>query len=85
MYLVTYELVYPEGDAVELPGPLPFNALVGLNGQVLTLPLSTARQIAYRVTRVQRSDSRGEEVHRYYLELVPAAELESYTSRRNSR
>ncbi len=79
--MTTYEhfIVYPDGDRQEIPGPLPFDALVDLNGRPLTLPLPTARMIAYRVVKIRRSEERGEVVTLHYLELVPAAELTEYT------
>jgi hypothetical protein len=71
-------LVYPDGETLELESPLPFDALVDLNGRPLPLPLSTHRQIAYRVTKIRREDGRGFERSYHYLELVPAAELIAY-------
>lgn len=72
-------IVYPEGEVQEIAGPLRLDQLVDLNGLPLPLPLRNARLIAYRVVKIRRQEERGEEASFYYLELVPARELASFT------
>ena len=71
-------LVYPEGDTQEARQPLRINQLVDLNGAPLTLPLPTARMIVYRVYKIAKSETKGEVVTRYHLELVRRDELLEY-------
>jgi len=75
MFIRECFIVYPEGEVQEIPSPLPFNALVDLNGRPLALPLATHRQIAYRVVKIRREEAKGGETVWHHLELVPAAEL----------
>lgn len=77
MLLEEHYIVYPEGDSQEIAGPLRFNQLVGLNGEVLQLPLSNPRTIVYRVYRISRDEKKGETISYYHLELVQGEELES--------
>jgi len=70
-----YYIVYPEGEAQEIPGPLRIGALVDLNGQPLPSPLPSLRIIAYRVGRVVSKEGRNSTEILHYLELVPPAEL----------
>ena len=66
----TRRLVYPDGDTQEVPHALSINMVVDLNGSPLPLPLSTPKVIAYRVYRISTSESRGEKVTSYFLELL---------------
>jgi hypothetical protein len=70
-----YYIVFPEGDTQEVPGRLPVNALVDMNGRPLPLPLPSAKIIAFRVGRVRTAENTGIRETFHYLELVPAAEL----------
>lgn len=79
---LTYKyLVFPDGDEVEIDHDLRIDQMVDLNGRPLALPLRTARTIAYRVSRIVKRESRGEENRYFYLELIPAADLESFVRR----
>ncbi len=73
-----YFAVFPDGDRQELDYPLRIDALVDLNARPLPLPLPTNRIIAYRVVKIRKQESRGEETTLHYLELVPADELLAY-------
>ena len=78
MTLLSRFVVYPEGESQEIPHHLTINQLVDLNGYPLQLPLQTDKMIAYRVFRMSTEELRGEEIKRYYLELVNRDELRSY-------
>ena len=77
MYIEEHHIVYPEGDSQEIPGPLRFNQLVGLNGVPVELPLSSSRTIVYRVYKMSKDEKKGESTTYYYLELVTGEELQS--------
>ncbi len=79
MFMESHYLVYPDGDNQEIDGPVACNALVGMNGESLRLPLPTSRMIVYRVYKVRREESRGEQASFYHLELVRGEELLSLT------
>jgi hypothetical protein len=79
MTLYENYIVYPDGEAQEIPGPLRLDQIVDLNGRPLAFPLPDNRLIAYRVVKIRRSETRGEEASFHYVELVPARELASYT------
>lgn len=81
MFIESHQLVYPEGEVQEIEHPLPFNQIVGLNGEPLQLPLPTHRMIVYRVYKISRDVKKGETVHSYHLELVKGDELFSLTRR----
>lgn len=76
-----YYIVYPEGDIQEVSGRLGINQLVDINGQALSLPLSDARVIAFRVEKVSVKESRGGAETYHYLCLVSASELSAYVRR----
>jgi hypothetical protein len=80
MRLTTREIVFPEGDRQEIAHALAVNQLVDLNGFPLPLPLTTTRQIAYRVRRMSTASDRNGEVVSYYLELAGREELEEERS-----
>jgi hypothetical protein len=71
-----YYIVFPEGDTQEVPGRIPLNILVDMNGNPLPLPLPTPKMIAFRVGRVRTVENTGIRETFHYLELVPAWELE---------
>ncbi|MCL1815423.1 MAG: hypothetical protein FWG27_06360 [Treponema sp.] len=71
-------IVFPEGDVQEVPGRIPFNALVDMNGHVLYPPLSTNKMIAFRVSQITTKENKGSNETFHYLELVSAQELLSY-------
>ncbi|MDR0599949.1 MAG: hypothetical protein LBG84_07715 [Treponema sp.] len=79
MFMEDFFIVFPEGDAQEVPGRLPLNALVDINGRILPLPLPTHRMIAFRVARIQTSEKKGSRETRHFLELLAAEELFPYT------
>ena len=78
MFIRENYIVFPEGEIQEIEGPLPFDALVDLNGRPLATPLRTNRIIAYRVVKIRRDEGKGGEASWHYLELVPAHELIGY-------
>ena len=77
MTRVSCQVVYPEGDAQEIPHRLRINQLVDLNGSPLPVPPPGVRMIVYRVFRMTTDARRGEETISYHLELVRRDELES--------
>ncbi|MDR3139448.1 MAG: hypothetical protein LBT95_07215 [Treponema sp.] len=78
MLIKDYFIVFPEGDVQEVPGPLPINELVNINGRPLDLPLATNRIIAFRVARIRVNENRGQTETFHYLELLSAQELLPY-------
>jgi len=72
--------VFPEGDRQEIAHGLAVNQLVDLNGYPLSLPLTSTRQIAYRVRRKSTACERNGDVVSYFLELVGRPELEEEKS-----
>jgi hypothetical protein len=72
-------IVFPEGDVQEVSGRLPFNTLVDMNGNVLSLPLPTNKMIAFRVARIQKSEKKGSDETFHFLELMSAEELLAYS------
>jgi hypothetical protein len=75
MFMDEYFVVFPEGDVQEIPGKLPLNSIVDMNGQQLSLPLPTSRMIAFRVYRIKVNENRGGNETLHYLELLGAEEL----------
>jgi len=71
-------IVFPEGDVQEVPGRLPFNTLVDMNGNVLPLPLPTNKMIVFRVARIKTNENKGSSETFHYLELMSAEELLAY-------
>ena len=59
-------------------GRLPFNTLVYMNGNVLSLPLPTNKMIAFKVAGIKTKENRGETVTYHLLELLGADELLEY-------
>ena len=78
MTVDTYYAVFPEGDTQEIPAPLAIDQIVDHNGRPLALPLPTARMIAFRVTKIRHTETRGMHDVLHYLELIPAFELMGY-------
>ena len=75
MTRASFQVVYPEGDAQEIPHRLRINQVVDLNGYPLPPPSPGARVIVYRVFRVSTDVRPGEEIISYHLELVRRDEL----------
>jgi len=71
----SFLLVYQVGDTQEALSPLSINELVDLNGVPLQTPLPTVKMIVYRVYKITKSETKGEEVTRYHLELVRRREM----------
>jgi len=78
MYYSEYFLVFPEGDIQEIQSRLPFNALVDMNGNVLSLPLPTNKMIVFRVNGIKTEDKKGSSETYHFLELMSADELLEY-------
>ena len=78
MYIREYFIVFPEGEAQEIQGRLPFNALVDMNGNVLTPPLPTNKMIVYRVDGIKTEEKKGSSETYHFLELLSAQELLEY-------
>ena len=67
----------------EIPGRLPINDIVDINGKRLALPLPTNRMIAFRVAKISTTEYKGGAETYHHLELLSADELREYTG--NSR
>ncbi|WP_223292732.1 hypothetical protein [Breznakiella homolactica] len=76
-----YYIVFPEGDVQEIPGRLPINELVDINGQGISLPLPTTRMIVFRVARIKVNENRGGNETFHFLEQMTAEELIPYAAR----
>lgn len=74
-------VVYPEGDSREIDHTLGVNALVGMNGEPLALPLPTPRMIVYRVWKIATSSQHHEQSVSYHLERVDRPELDGLCAR----
>jgi len=79
MFISEYFIVFPEGDAQEIQGRLPFNAIVDMNGNVLSLPLPTNKMIAFKVAGIKTDEKKGSSETYHFLELLSAEELIEYT------
>ncbi|MDR0464279.1 MAG: hypothetical protein LBG94_04075 [Treponema sp.] len=79
MLINEYYIVFPEGDFQEVEGRLPFNTLVDMNGNVLSLPLPTNKMIAFKVSGIKTEEKTGEIITYHLLDLLSAEELLEYT------
>jgi hypothetical protein len=79
MFTAEFFIVFPEGDVQEIPGRLPINDIVDINGNHLPLPLPTNRMIAFRVAKISTKENKGGAEVYHYLELLSAGELMEYT------
>jgi hypothetical protein len=79
MFISEYFIVFPEGDVQEVQGRLPFNALVDVNGNVLSLPLPTNKMIAFKVAGIKTDEKKGTSETYHFLEPLSAEELIEYT------
>lgn len=79
MFINEFFMVFPEGDVQEISGRLPFNSLVDMNGNVLSLPLPTNRMIVFRVDAIKTEEKKGSSETYHFLELLSAEELLEYT------
>ena len=75
MCIPEFFMVFPEGDIQEIQGRLPFNALVDMNGNVLTPPLPTNKMIAYKVVGIKTEERTGVSETYHLLDLLSAEEL----------
>jgi hypothetical protein len=78
MFISEYFIVFPEGDVQEIQGRLPFNALVDMNGNVLSPPLPTNRMIVFRVSGIKTDEKKGSSETYHFLDLLSAEELVEY-------
>ena len=81
MFYEEFFIVFPEGDVQEVPGRLPFNELVDMNGNVLYPPLPTNKMIVFRVARIKTEENKGSCETFHFLELMSAEELLPYTKK----
>jgi hypothetical protein len=79
MFIKEYFIVFPEGDIQEIKRRLPFNALVDMNGNVLSPPLPTNRMIAFRVAGIKTDEKKGSSETYHFLDLLSAEALIEYT------
>ena len=80
MFCAEYFIVFPEGDVQEIPGRLPINDIVDINGNHLPLPLPTNRMIAFKVSKISTTENKGVSGTFHFLELLSAHELLEYTA-----
>ena len=78
MFYEEFFIVFPEGDTQPVSSRLPFNTLVDMNGNVLSLPLPTNRMIVFRVARIKTNEYKGSNETLHFLELMSAEELLPY-------
>jgi len=78
MFTNEFFIVFPEGDIQEINARLPFNALVDMNGNVLTTPLPTNKMIVFKVKRIKTDEKKGGNETFHFLELLSAQELLEY-------
>jgi hypothetical protein len=78
MFIKEYFIVFPEGDIQEIEHRLPFNALVDMNGNVLSPPLPTNRMIVFRVAGIKTDEKKGSSETYHFLDLLSAEELIEY-------
>ena len=79
MFTTEFFIVFPEGDVQEIDKRLPFNSIVDINGNQLSLPLPTNRMIAFKVGRIKTDENKGGNETYHFLELLSAEELLEYT------
>ena len=79
MEIREFYIVFPEGDIQEIEGRLPFNSLVDMNGNVLSLPLPTNRMIVFKVGAIKTEERTGVSETYHFLDLLSAEELLEYT------
>jgi len=79
MFTNEFFIVFPEGDLQEIEGRIPINAIVDINGNILSLPLPTNRMIAFRVARIKTNENKGGNETYHYLELLSSEDLIEYT------
>jgi hypothetical protein len=79
MFISEYFIVFPEGDVQEISVRLPFNSLVDMNGNVLSLPLPTNKMIVFKVASIKTEEKKGASETYHFLDLLSAEELLEYT------
>ena len=84
MFMEEFFIVFPEGDIQEVHGRLPFNTLVDMNGNVLSMPLPTNKMIVFRVARIKTEEKKGSNETFHFLELMSAEELLPYVKNARS-
>jgi hypothetical protein len=78
MFMNEYFVVFPEGDVQEIPGRLPLNEIVDINGKTLCLPIPGSKTIAFRVAKIKVNENKGGSETFHFLELLSARELIPY-------
>lgn len=78
MFISEYFIVFPEGDVQEIEKRLPFNTLVDMNGNVLSLPLPTNKMIVFKVNAIKTDEKKGSSETYHFLEMLSADELLEY-------
>ncbi|GBU27995.1 hypothetical protein R84B8_01551 [Treponema sp. R8-4-B8] len=78
MQINEFFIVFPEANIQEIQGRLPFNSLVDMNGNVLSLPLPTNRMIVFKVAAIKTEEKTGESETYHFLDLLSAEELFEY-------
>lgn len=68
-------IVFPDGDLQEIDHDLTIEQMVDVNGQPLRLPLGSPRTLAYRVFRISRKESKGEDRVFFHLAQLTVEEL----------
>jgi len=74
-----YFVTFPDGDELEIAGPLATGAIVDVNAVPFELPLGSIRTLAYRIAIKRTAENKGNTVTRYTLEQLSAEDLLEYT------
>lgn len=69
---------YPDGGTQRATAPIRYGALLDVNGNELSLPLSSSKILAYRVWKATTEETRNETIRHYHLEQVYPSELEDW-------
>ena len=72
------QIIFLEGDSQEISHRLRINQMVDINGNPLSLPLSTSKMIVYRVYKISTDSNRNEDITNYHLEQVSVNELDDF-------
>jgi hypothetical protein len=75
MVIISYYLVFPEGDIQEIEHPLKFGDLVDLNGNIFSIRNLNPSQITYRVSGIKSNTKFKETTYHYKLELFTANDV----------
>jgi len=73
-----FKIIFPEGDSQEISRRLSINQMVDINGNPVSLPLRSNRELVYRVYKISTENTRNETITNFHLEQVSIDELKYY-------